>query len=194
MPYATGSAGLAITVRGSSRRIMIMRFRPANIRLINRRPNLPGLLLALYSRKDKNGNQNNPTDRAPLTWSLHIRALALIDRFRSICVFGKLPRNRLLGHVIDNQLIRYRLLNERQISSAVSTGLREHELVVGMLVVRSGVDTAICRVSPLAPVDVWGRIAPQRADTVDEGTREGEVLHGCPGRRFSCEARNLSAG
>ena len=26
MPYATGSAGLAITVRGSSRRIMIMRF------------------------------------------------------------------------------------------------------------------------------------------------------------------------
>jgi hypothetical protein len=37
MAYATGSAGLAITVRGSSRRIKIMRFRPANIRLINRR-------------------------------------------------------------------------------------------------------------------------------------------------------------
>ena len=41
MPYATGSAGLAITVRGSSRRIKIMRFRPANIRLINRRLNCP---------------------------------------------------------------------------------------------------------------------------------------------------------
>ena len=47
LAYATGSTGLAITVRGSSRRIMIMRFRPANIRLINRRSNLPRLLLAL---------------------------------------------------------------------------------------------------------------------------------------------------
>jgi hypothetical protein len=28
LPYATGSTRLAITVRGSSRRIMIMRFRP----------------------------------------------------------------------------------------------------------------------------------------------------------------------
>ena len=37
MLYATGSAGLATLVRGSSRRIKIMRFRPANIRLINRR-------------------------------------------------------------------------------------------------------------------------------------------------------------
>ena len=37
MLYATGSAGLAKLVRGSSRRIKIMRFRPANIRLINRR-------------------------------------------------------------------------------------------------------------------------------------------------------------
>ena len=35
MPYATGSTGLVLTVRGSSRRIMIMRFRPADIRLIN---------------------------------------------------------------------------------------------------------------------------------------------------------------
>ena len=37
MLYATGPAGLAILVRGSSRRIMIVRFRPANIRLIDRR-------------------------------------------------------------------------------------------------------------------------------------------------------------
>jgi hypothetical protein len=76
LPYATGPAGLAITVRGSSRRIMIMRFRPANIRLINRRLNLPRLLLALSSGKGKNnGNyKNNPTDSAELTRSLHIRA------------------------------------------------------------------------------------------------------------------------
>ena len=72
--YATGSAGLAITVRGSSRRIMIMRSRPANIRLINRRSNLPRLLLALSSRKRKDSYKNIPTDFAVLTWSLHIRA------------------------------------------------------------------------------------------------------------------------
>ena len=60
MPYATGSAGLATLVRGSSRRIKIMRFRPANIRLINRRSNLPRLLLALSSKNDKGNNKNNP--------------------------------------------------------------------------------------------------------------------------------------
>jgi hypothetical protein len=78
MLYATGSAGLAILVRGSSRRIKIMRFRPANIRLINRRPLLPRLLLALSSENDKNNDKNknndNPTDSQRLTVSLHIRA------------------------------------------------------------------------------------------------------------------------
>ena len=75
MAYATGSTGLAITVRGSSRRIMIMRFRPANIRLINRRSNLPRLLLALSSEKSKDNDKNNPTDSAGLTRSLHIRPM-----------------------------------------------------------------------------------------------------------------------
>ncbi len=65
MLYATGSAGLATLVRGRSRRIKIMRFRPANIRLINRRPLLPRLLLALSS---ENGNdKNNPTPVQALT-------------------------------------------------------------------------------------------------------------------------------
>jgi hypothetical protein len=52
-----------------------MRFRPANIRLINRRLNLPRLLLALFSGKNKSNDndKNNPTDFAELTWSLHIR-------------------------------------------------------------------------------------------------------------------------
>src|SRR5258707_8477080 len=44
-----GYAGLAWLVRGSSRRIMNMRFRPANISLINRRHYLPRLLLTLSS-------------------------------------------------------------------------------------------------------------------------------------------------
>src|ERR1017187_8826041 len=44
-------AGLAFIVRGSSRRIMIMRFRPANISVINRRHYLPRLLLILSSKR-----------------------------------------------------------------------------------------------------------------------------------------------
>ena len=40
---------------GSSRRIMILRFRPANIRLIDRRTNQLRLLLAMSSGKDKIG-------------------------------------------------------------------------------------------------------------------------------------------
>jgi len=71
MLYATGSAGLATLVRGSSRRIMTMRFRPANIRLINRRQNLPRLRLVLPSK-----NKNHPTDVQRLTGSLHIRAFS----------------------------------------------------------------------------------------------------------------------
>jgi hypothetical protein len=53
-----------------------MRFRPANIRLINRRSNLPRLRLALFSIKGKNNrnSKNNPTDMQTLTGSLHIRA------------------------------------------------------------------------------------------------------------------------
>src|SRR5437667_879996 len=45
-----------------------MRFRPANIRLINRRSHLPRLLLALSS----NNNKNHPTDSQLWTGSLHI--------------------------------------------------------------------------------------------------------------------------
>jgi hypothetical protein len=60
-----------------------MRFRPANIRLINRRSNLPRLLLALSSKngKDNNNDKNNPTDEQELTGSLQIRAFwEFIDR------------------------------------------------------------------------------------------------------------------
>ena len=78
MLYATGSAGLATLVRGNSRRIMIVRFRPANIRLINRRSKLPRLLLALPSENGKNNSndKDNPIDAQALTGSLHIRAIA----------------------------------------------------------------------------------------------------------------------
>src|SRR6266700_723437 len=57
---------------------MIMRFRPANIRLINRRSNLPRLLLALSSRKSKGNYKNIPTDSTALTRSLHIRDMHLL--------------------------------------------------------------------------------------------------------------------
>jgi len=64
---------------------MIMRLRHANIRLINRRSNLPRLLLALSSINGKyndkgngNGNdKNNPADSQELTRSLHIRSLTV---------------------------------------------------------------------------------------------------------------------
>src|SRR5271155_5553110 len=52
---------------------MIMRFRPANIRLINRRSKLLRLLLALSSGKENSNHQNKPTDLTRLTRSLHIR-------------------------------------------------------------------------------------------------------------------------
>jgi hypothetical protein len=54
-----------------------MRFRPANIRLINRRSNLPQLLLALFSinGKSNDNDKNNTTNVQGLTGSLHIRAV-----------------------------------------------------------------------------------------------------------------------
>ena len=56
-----------------------MRFRPANIRLINRRSNLPRLLLALFSinGKSNDNSKNNPTVMQTLTGSLHIRAFSI---------------------------------------------------------------------------------------------------------------------
>jgi len=48
---------------------MIMRFRPANISLINRRHTLPRLLLTLPL---KDNNKNKTPNRCLLTGSLHI--------------------------------------------------------------------------------------------------------------------------
>ena len=107
--FATGIAGLAVIVRGSSRRIMIMRFRPANIRLINRRSNLPQLLLALSSR---NNDKNNPTDSAELTRSLHIRAMHV-------------SRTAPSGNALWRLCIKWRRLDPRTHSGDVeSHGIR----------------------------------------------------------------------
>jgi hypothetical protein len=56
---------------------MIMRLRHANIRLIDRRSNLPRLPLALFSKdgKSNDNDKNNPTDSRELIGSLHIRSL-----------------------------------------------------------------------------------------------------------------------
>ena len=56
-----------------------MRFRPANIRLINRRSNLPRLLLALFSENGESydNDKNKPTDVRELTGSLHISAVSV---------------------------------------------------------------------------------------------------------------------
>ena len=55
-----------------------MRFRPANIRLINRRPILPRPLLALSLKEETNNDKDNPDDVQRLTGSLHIRSLSVI--------------------------------------------------------------------------------------------------------------------
>jgi hypothetical protein len=54
-----------------------MRFRPANISLINRRLYLPRLLLSLFSKdrnkdKNKDKNKNKNSDEQQLTGSHHI--------------------------------------------------------------------------------------------------------------------------
>src|SRR5260370_2833919 len=54
---------------------MIMRFRPANIRLINRRSICPGCCSLCPREKGKGNYKNIPTDFAELTRSLHIRAM-----------------------------------------------------------------------------------------------------------------------
>ena len=63
-----------------------MRFRPANIRLINRRSKLPWLLLALSSNNGKSNrnSKNNPTDVQRLTGSLHIRES--LHKFCILCL------------------------------------------------------------------------------------------------------------
>jgi hypothetical protein len=60
-PYATDrKVRLALVVRGSSRRITIMRFRPANIRVINRRRSARGLH-CLCSSDDETDPINHPS-------------------------------------------------------------------------------------------------------------------------------------
>jgi len=74
---ARGEGSPHALVRGNSRRIKIMRFRPANIRLINRRSFLPRLLLALSSKNGKSNDKNDPTDVRELTGSLYISLIRI---------------------------------------------------------------------------------------------------------------------
>jgi hypothetical protein len=55
-----------------------MRFRPANISLINRRLYLPRLLLSLSS-KDKNKDKNKNSDEQLLTGSHHINCRVAVN-------------------------------------------------------------------------------------------------------------------
>jgi len=62
--FATGSASLALAVRGCSRRFMIVRFRPAIISLINRRHYLQRLLLTLSSKYNDRNQRFVALDRS----------------------------------------------------------------------------------------------------------------------------------
>src|SRR5208337_495642 len=112
----TGSAGLATLVRGSSRRIKIMRFRPANIRLINRRSNLPRLLLALSSKGNKNNDndKSNPTGSQELTGSLHISCLETR------------PKPSLIHQPLSGQIYIVNCRGQRKREDSVKQNLARH--------------------------------------------------------------------
>jgi len=72
--YVAGPwAQSAIVVRGSSRRINTLRFRPAYIRLINRR----NRRLDCYPRRFQSSNQRSKADPRKVDRSFHIRDVAL---------------------------------------------------------------------------------------------------------------------
>jgi hypothetical protein len=68
--YAAGlTARSAPLVRGSSRRITIMRFRPANIRVINRRNSLSIATDAAFTEPDENTQKVAEFDKVvPYQW------------------------------------------------------------------------------------------------------------------------------
>jgi hypothetical protein len=63
---------------------MTMRFRPANIRLINRRSNLPRLLLALSSINGKSNDKNNTTNVQGLTGHSISGRKGVVGQFETI--------------------------------------------------------------------------------------------------------------
>jgi len=76
-PYAVGlRTEPALLVRGSSRRITIMRLRPANIRVINRRNSRLDRHLRCLLRKGRKKKENEEAKKRKryLTRSFHIRA------------------------------------------------------------------------------------------------------------------------
>jgi hypothetical protein len=85
-----------------------MRFRPANIRLINRRSNLPRLLLALSSKEETNNDndKNNPTHVQPLTGSLHISSADEAVRISCGAPRGARNKREELPHHVATTLLR----------------------------------------------------------------------------------------
>ena len=79
-----------------------MRFRPANIRLINRRLILPRLLLALSSGKGKNNCKNNPgfaaVDRVtPYQGKARFQNSDGCKRGLAICTLSLIGKSHLKG-------------------------------------------------------------------------------------------------
>jgi hypothetical protein len=101
-----------------------MRFRPANIRLINRRSKLLRLLLALPSNNGK--SNNNPIDVQGLTGSLHIR----VFKIRAIAVAP--PAGAWIETRQTGKMVCAGMLLERRYSRAVdtSTGLRSDHTAI----------------------------------------------------------------
>ena len=82
-PYAVGlKTQPALVVRGSSRRITIMRFRPANIRVINRRKSS----LDRYSRRFLRECAKERKTELVVDRSFHIRGAAPLRRGCPACI------------------------------------------------------------------------------------------------------------
>jgi len=82
---------------------MTMRFRPANIRLINRRSNLPRLLLALSSINGKSNDKNNTTNVQGLTGHSISGLFAQADQNREKPAIVVPPAPPISGSDVERQ-------------------------------------------------------------------------------------------
>jgi hypothetical protein len=95
---------------------MIMRFRPANISLINRRHYLPRLLLTLSSKYD---DKNNPSDLQMLTGHT-------ISTSESLTIHSDSRSTPKTAKIVEPNLIGYDLIMSTKRATRVSSPHPRH--------------------------------------------------------------------
>jgi hypothetical protein len=139
-----------------------MRFRPANIRLINRRLNLPRLLLALSSKNGKNNDndKNNPTDSQGLTGHSIAGGVDLRSFKRAKC-------NMILWEEIsDIQRLRFNPISfpegDGSISTRFSSPIACSYPILENEAGLSGVSAIISKSEPIAVLIATARSLPDQ--------------------------------